>query len=145
MQIRVASFVMVVAAACGGSSSTPDASGQKDAPSGIDAAPATVMTVDCTGVTPAATVTAKTFAYTSMPAGASSSDSAIKVNDVIEFNLMPTTTHPVIPDPTSGTTDPGIIAPDNKVTCLKFTMTGTFHYDCQIHGHGVKGTVTVTQ
>ena len=132
-------------AACGSDSNNT----QMDAPgsgsgSGTDAAPATVMTVDCASVTPAATVTAKTFAYLSTPAGANASDSAIKVGDAVEFNLMPSTTHPVIPDPSSGMTDPGIIAKDNAITCLKFTAAGTFHYDCQIHGHGVKGTVTVT-
>jgi len=122
--------------ACGGDS-TPAV----DAAPGVDAAAATVMAVDCASATPTATVTDPGFKYVSTPAGAAANDSAIAVGDVVEFNLVPAMNHPVGPDPGAGMTDPGIVALDNKVTCLKFTATGTFHYQCSVHTF--KGTVTV--
>jgi plastocyanin len=139
-------FVMAAATivACGGGGG---GGGGVDAPGSgaIDApgsAAATVTTVDCASGSAAAVVTTNAGgnAYVSTPAGASSSDSAIKVDDIVMF--MPASTHPVGPDATSGMTDPGLVAPDNATTCLKFSAVGTFHYKCTVHGF--KGTVTVS-
>jgi plastocyanin len=101
----------------------------------------TVMTVSCTGVTPVATVTTPNdgLAYSSSPAGTSSTNSAIHVNDVVSF--MPGANHPVGPDTSAGMTDNGLVAPAQATTCLKFTAVGTFHYKCTVHGF--TGTVTV--
>jgi plastocyanin len=130
--------------ACGGGGG-----GSADAPAGIDSgsgsAAATVMTVDCASGSADAVVTAKTFAYTSTPAGSASNNSEIPLNGIVEFNLDPATTHPVQPYAAGGMTDSGIHAADGAVTCLKFTAPGTFHYDCMVHGPSVQGTVTVSQ
>lgn len=143
-------FVLAAAAgsmaivACGGGGSGADASGGQDSGSGSGSQTQdTVTTVDCASGSAAATVTAPGFAYVSDPAGASSSDSAIKSGDIVKFDLTTAMNHPVGPDSAAGMTDPGIVAPTGAVTCLKFSATGTFHYECTVHGF--KGTVTVTQ
>ena len=107
----------------------------------IDAAPATVKTVSCTGATIAATVTAPTFAYTSTPPGSASNNSEISVNGIIKFDLTTAADHPVGPALT-GPTDPGLVAPTGAVTCLQFTVAGTFNYRCEVHGF--TGSVTVS-
>lgn len=146
---RVLLGAIVFAVACGGSSnSTPDSGGGgSGSGSGSGSAANTVMTVDCASATPVATVTTPTigpsnFNYVSDPAGAEGSNSSdISVGDVVEF--MPSSTHPVGPDAQSGMTDKGLVALDNKTTCLKFTAAGTFHYRCT--EHGFKGIVNVSQ
>ena len=152
MRTTLMMCMAVAVTACGGGDPTTDASGSgHDATGGhdaatdghvaVDAPPATVVAVDCASVTPDATVTDANFMYTSTPAGAASNDSAIPLNGVVEFNLVPAMSHPVGPDSAAGMTDSGLKAPDNKATCLKFTASGTFHYRCTVHGF--KGTVTV--
>jgi plastocyanin len=141
MMIKLGQIVFAVGSmalvACGGSTAAVDG-----APA-IDSPPPTVTTVSCTGATIAATVTDPGFKYVSTPAGSAPNDSAIKVNDIVEFNLAGGMDHPVGPDAAAGMTDSGIHAADSMQTCLKFSAVGTFHYECTVHLF--KGTVTVTQ
>jgi plastocyanin len=140
---RVLLGTVVIAAACGGSGGGGGGGGGGvDAP-GSGSSQDTVKTVSCTGATVAATVTTPNdgFAYSSSPAGASSTDSAITINGIVEF--MPGATHPVGPNPGAGMTDNGLVAPASETTCLQFTAVGTYHYKCTVHGF--TGTVTVTQ
>lgn len=159
MRTLVSALFVVAIAACGGGGGT----GNVDAPNGdgratgnhdaavdaqpthdsaIDAPPATVIAVACGSASPVATVTDPNFTYVSTPAGSATNDSAIMINDVVEFNLVPAMNHPVVPDHAAGMTDSGLHAADGQVTCLQFTAPGTFHYECGVHLF--KGTVTVS-
>lgn len=127
MRIAFALAFSLAAAACGGdSSSTPDAAG-----SAIDAKPAEVEVVSCTGVTPVQTitVTAAPFAYS--PASAT-----INVGDVVHFS--PTSSHPT-QSGTGGTADGKFNVSSDA--CLKFTKAGTYPFFCI--PHGFTGTITV--
>jgi plastocyanin len=157
MRTPVSALFIAALTACGGGDTAIDAphsDATHDAPhvdaphidSAIDGPPPTVLTVACGSATPVATVADSNFAYTSTPQGSASNDSAIKTNDVVEFNLNGLGDHPMVPDPGTGSaplmTDSGLHAPDAAITCLKFTAPGTFHYKCLIHEF--PGTVTVT-
>ena len=117
-------FAFVALAACSSNSSTPP---MIDAPAGAT----TVQTVSCAGVTPSATImtTDTTFAY-------SPTSATITQGQVVQFTMS--TMHDVVPN-TGG--DPGLTAPFNATTCLKFTSPGTFKFHCM--PHGFQGTVTV--
>lgn len=121
------------AVACGGDDDGPSA----DAPSGgPDAdttpqpdAPAGAVTVsDCTGLTPAATITTTGTAFTN-------GDPTIAVGDVVRF--MPAGSHDMTADDDSF--DSG--APGNEA-CLTFNEVGAFPYHCSVHPT-MTGTVTV--
>ncbi len=126
---------MIALAACGNSSSNnPDAKVFKD---GAGSGGATVMTVSCTGITPAQTVMTSNFAFT--PASVS-----ISVGQVVKF--APENIHNVVPGNTNGgsaTSDPGLSCSGaGQVCCFMFTHAGTFGYHCGFHS-GMNGTVTV--
>jgi hypothetical protein len=146
--LRRGLLAVVLFAGCGSDSNN----NMIDAPgsgSGTDAAPSTVMVVDCATATPTLTVTHPTFAYTNTPAdpnsstdcGSSACEGDIAVGDVVKFDLHPNQFHPVGPDAASGMTDPNIKVTDDTTVCLKFTAAGSFHYRCTIHGF--KGIVKV--
>jgi plastocyanin len=138
---------VVLAAACGGSSNNKTDAAGSGSGSGSDQD--TVKTVACSGATLAATVTDSGDgfggSYACAPAGSASNNCEISVNGIVEFNLSANGAldHPVGPDPSSGMTDSGLVAPDDKITCLQFTAAGDYHYQCTVHGF--KGTVTVAQ
>ncbi len=125
--MRIAfALALSLAAACGGSSSNPDAAG-----SSTDAKPAEVEVVSCTGVTPVQTIT-----VTNVPFAYSPATATINVGDVVHFS--PTASHPT----SSGAGG----TPDNKFhvgadACLKFTKAGTYPFFCE--PHGFTGTITV--
>jgi len=127
MSVRCSLALSVLAlAACG-----DDGGGGVDAPSGVDAAPATVMMVTCPA-TPAATIMTQATSFS--PATATISKGAI-----IQF--VSTATHPIGPFPGGQMTDPGIVVPENTTRCLQFTASGTFKFICTVHSY--LGTVTV--
>jgi plastocyanin len=123
---------MMLVTACGGKDDGGDGSGV-DAPAGVDAAVATVVVVDPCPATPDAEVTTDdaTFAY--MP-----KDTTIAQGQVVRF--VTSSTHDVNPA-TNKPSDPGLKVGFNKMTCLRFTATGTFNFFCG--PHGFSGSITV--
>jgi plastocyanin len=118
--MRFAFSILLVVAACGGSSSSTDAPSQSSVqPVICPAAPAQTVTV--TGTT--------TFAFSPMTF-------TINVNDVVHFNT--TSMHPVASG-AGGVADGKFST--NGDACFKFTAAGTFPFFCQVHGF--TGAVTV--
>ncbi|MCE9576347.1 MAG: hypothetical protein K8W52_24580 [Deltaproteobacteria bacterium] len=127
MRIAFALALSLAAAACGGdSSSTPDAAG-----SSIDAKPADVEVVSCTGVTPAQTITVTAVPFAYSPASAT-----INVGDVVHFQVG--ASHPTASGANATADGKWNVAADG---CLKFTKAGTYPYFCV--AHGFTGTLTV--
>jgi plastocyanin len=93
----------------------------------------TVQTVDCASNAPATTVSTQNFMF---------APAAVTINSgqVVKFILEDA--HDLAPDSGAGSTDAGLTAATGATACLKFTATGTFHYECGIH-NSMKGTVTV--
>ena len=110
--------------------------------SGSGSSQATVMVVDCASVTPIATVTTPTLRLHLQP-GWLGRHELVGHPGGRCHQFMPSVTHPVGPGPAVGDDRRGLVALDNKTTCLKFTAAGNFHYRCT--DHGFKGTVNVTQ
>jgi plastocyanin len=95
----------------------------------IDAPPdaqAFVLKVDCATVTPVQTVTTVGFTFSPM-------DITIALDDVVKFAMIPASNHSVAPSP-SLPSDPGLVAPFNVDTCLRFTKAGKLNYVCNPHG-----------
>ena len=131
------SIICLVLVGCGGGGSSD----------GGGTSTAAVAVVDCSTVTPAATVTAEqTLQF--------SPDSVtIHVNDVVRWVSASTLAHTV----TSGIVTGGTVTtatPDGKFdqplntsgssVCLKFTVAGQYNYYCTHHfSSGMKGEVTV--
>lgn len=132
VRLSLASIVLALAlAACGSDNGTK----APDAPSGDSQGASTVVTVSCTGITPALTVTAMDGAY--MP-----STGTITQGQIVLFNT--TSTHDVTPghNPTDSTiADPGIHVDFNKTECRMFTQTGDYGFHCSLHFFN--GTITV--
>jgi len=130
--VFVASFC--AAAACGGSSSSnPDAKVFKDGASGNK-----VVAVSCTGITPAATITASSSADEFDPATAT-----INVGQVVQITTP--SIHNVMPghQPSdSSIADPGLTEGTSSTTCFMFTASGTYGFHCAFHSM-MNGTVTV--
>jgi plastocyanin len=121
---------LIGAGACGGNDAkTPDA-----APPGIDAPPATVQMVACSGMTSAASIVADDTLLAFQPVS-----STISQGQIATFVVAGD--HPVGPDAAAGLTDSGLKVPGGSTACLKFTAPGTFHFKCTIHGF--KGSITV--
>lgn len=136
-------FVLALFAACGGgddssdstkidAAKTADAAKVTDGSVTVDAAPATVTTVDCSTVTPAATVSTADGMFSYSPAA-----TTVAQNGVVKFVMS--STHNVAPD-TTGNTDSGLTVDFGATACLKFTAKGTFKFKCTLHGFS--GTVT---
>src|SRR5690242_5440152 len=103
--------------ACGGGSSA------KDAPMN-----ATIQTVSCTGITPAATVTTNALGTAYMnPA------TTISQGQVVEFMM------PAAHNVTSATS--GLAVDFGQTKCLMFTAPGTYSFKCSVHLF--TGTITV--
>ncbi len=130
------SIMCLVLAGCGGGSGGGD-----------NAVASSVTVVDCSTVTPAATVTAEgTLQF-------SPDTVTIPVNNVVRWISASTLAHTV----TSGIVTGGTVttaSPDGKFdqplntngssVCLKFTAAGTYNYYCTFHyAMGMKGVVTV--
>jgi plastocyanin len=113
--IRLTLAVALVA--CGGGSSA------KDAPMN-----ATVQTVSCTGITPAATVTTNATGTAYMPAA-----TTITQGQVVEFQM------PMLHNVTSAT--PGLAVDFGHTVCLMFTAPTTYSFKCSVHLF--TGTITV--
>ncbi len=98
----------------------------------------TVQVVACSSVTPAATVSATEYAFTSSTVHA-------PIGGVVMWTNNGTMTHSV----TSGTagTSNGQFSQDitpGQSVCLKFTTAGTYNYFCRFHySLGMIGSVTV--
>jgi plastocyanin len=108
---------LLLIAACSSSNdaATPDA-----------ASTATVRAVDCATVTPAASITTTSNAYTP-------NQSTIAVGGVIKWTLP-------APHDVASTTA-GLVVDFGATKCLQFTAAGTFAYHCS--AHGFTGSVTV--
>ena len=123
---RVSFALSILLAACGGSSSNPDAAVQGDA------APPSVRTVTCPpGVVPTVTTNASGDAF--MP-----SSVTINVGGIVKFALAPS--HNVNPNPIRPT-DPGLMVGLGATACLEFDKAGTFSFICSIHSFA--GMITV--
>ncbi|HTJ44774.1 MAG TPA: hypothetical protein VL463_21860 [Kofleriaceae bacterium] len=119
-------LIFAMAAACGGSSSNPDA------PASIDAKVSSVKSVACTG-SEAVTVTvvgSTQFAFSPM-------NPSITAGQAIHFNT--TSFHPVKSGTPSAPTNDFEVA--NGDGCLMFTQAGSFPFFCEVHLF--PGTVTV--
>ena len=120
---------VVVLAACGGDSKSPDAAVTHDSASN-----ATVQMVTCPA-TPAATVTTSGFMYSPMTA-------TISQGQVVKF--MPAIDHDVEPGhfPLDQTlADSGLNVSFGATTCLMFTQPGMYGFHCG--PHHFNGTVVV--
>ena len=122
------SILCLVLAGCGGGSSDGDNAGTSS-----------VAVVDCSTVTPAATVTALSSSFA--PATVT-----IPVNDVVKWTSASTLAHTV----TSGTRRSAdgkfneSLNTNGSSVCLKFTAAGTYNYFCTFHyAMGMTGVVTV--
>jgi hypothetical protein len=116
------SFVLVsFLAACGGD----------DGDKPIDAPPVTpsIVLVDPCPATPDLTITTLATAF-DMPA------STITQGKVVKF--VSTATHPI---KAQAGTDPALAVPEGQTKCFRFTMAGTFKFQCTVHGYA--GTITV--
>ena len=131
---RYALIALVVCAACGSDNSSK----QVDAPKQqMDAPGSSVVSVSCSGITPAATVTINASGDGYMPATTN-----IMQGQVVMF--MTTSIHDVFPGhhaADSTITDPGIHVDFNMTGCRMFTQTGSYGFHCSIHGFD--GTITV--
>jgi plastocyanin len=120
-------IICLALAGCGGGSDGGGGTGSTD-----------VAVVDCSTVTPAATITA-TQSNTFSPSALN-----VSVNDVVQWTSASTTNHTV----TSGTTPPTDgkfdqpLDPGTSV-CLKFTVAGTYNYYCSFHYPLMVGVITV--
>ncbi|MDQ3368332.1 MAG: plastocyanin/azurin family copper-binding protein [Myxococcota bacterium] len=131
--MRGLAIALVLLAGCSEDNkpSVDAAPGVQDAVADAPAA-ATVVTVDCAGVTPAATVMTSNFAFTPGVV-------TITVNAVVRF--APESVHNVVPG--AAPTDPGLRSGAlGEARCLRFTTAGTFNYRCQPHPN-MTGTITV--
>jgi plastocyanin len=141
--ISLAALSLGLLLGCGSSDSKPDAATTHDAAKAVDAAPAvdatpldaaidaapqTVFTVACAGVTPNATVTTTDGINAYMPAAVT-----IPVNGIIQFKTS--SFHDV------NSSASGFGVGFSAVACLKFTAAGAFPFSCSIHGFS--GLVTV--
>ncbi len=109
---------------------------------GDNAATSSVEVVDCSTVTPAATVTA-TSTNTFNPQNAP----PIAVNGVVRWisasNLAHTVTSGTSPAAEDGKFDQPLNTNGSSV-CLKFTAAGTYNYFCTFHyAMGMTGVITV--
>ena len=119
-------FAFVLAAACGGSSSNPDA------PASIDAKVSSVKSVSCNGATIAQTINVNAGGTAFMP-----NTATINANQIVHF--MTSSFHPVKSGtPASPTTDFEASSGD---ACFQFTQAGTFPFFCEVHLF--TGTITV--
>ena len=134
VRLSLSSIVLALAlAACGSDNGTK----APDAPSGDSQGASTVVSVSCTGITPAATVTPNSSGDGYMPP-----TTTIMQGQVVLF--MTTSTHDVSPGhhtPDSTITDPGIHVDFNKTECRMFTQTGDYGFHCSFHNFD--GTITV--
>jgi plastocyanin len=96
------------------------------APGGADAAPSSVVEVDCASVTPVESITTSGFAY-------SPSAVTIAVGDVVEFR--PTSSHD------ARALDGSFRVGFGERACLRFDAPGTFEFECS--PHHFTGTITV--
>lgn len=133
--LRLSLAALALCAACGSdnSSKTVDA---PQLPKDTEAADP-VVTVSCTGITPAATVTINSAGNGYMP-----DTTTISQGQVVMF--MTTSIHDVSPGhhiADSTITDPGIHVDFNMTGCRMFTQSGSYGFHCSIHNFD--GTITV--
>jgi plastocyanin len=118
----------LLVAACGGSDPAP---GGADAPdNGVDAAPATIMTVACGNEVESIE---STGGFRFMP-----NNATITAGQSIEFINGPS--HSIVP--AGATPDNGFRVGFGATTCLMFTQPGTYQYRCNPHT-SMTGTITV--
>jgi plastocyanin len=91
-------------------------------------APASVVTVSCTGATPAATFTTTATSTAYSPASAT-----VPVGAVVEFQMSPE--HNV------SSSTAGLAVDFGQTKCLQFKDAGTFDFKCSVHLF--TGTITV--
>jgi plastocyanin len=115
--------------ACGGG----DEGAKPDAPKPpVDARTSMVMAVTCPATTP---VTFTTQDVSFLPKTA-----AITLGQIVKFEST-NTSHPIIPIPGDPLSDPGLSVPGGQTKCFNFLATGTFKFQCMVHGYA--GTLTV--
>jgi plastocyanin len=122
-------IICLVIAGCGGSSS-----GGSSGTSSQD-----VAVVDCSIVTPAATIQA------TQNNNFSPSTQTISANDVVQWTSASTTNHTVTSGTSPSTADGKFDQPLDPGTsvCLKFTVAGTYNYYCSFHYPLMVGVITV--
>jgi plastocyanin len=122
--LRFTVGVGALCAACGSNSKST-----ADAKQGDAIAENAVVTVSCTGITPAATVTINATGDGYQPATTN-----ITQGQVVLF--MTNAFHNVTPGhspPDSAVADPGIAVDFNKQECRMFTAPGNFGFHCSVH------------
>lgn len=119
------SFVLVsLLAACGG-----DDGGNNDGMSMIDAPPASIAEVDpCPG----------TVAETITTLGGAFDKPAVTITQGQVVKFVSTSTHPIGAKPG---TDATLNVPEGQTKCFRFTMAGTYNFQCKTHGYA--GVLTV--
>lgn len=102
-----------------------------------DAKPSTVQLVDCNSVTTPVAITAANFAFTANPVAAT-----IKAGEGITFSVTGGV-HGMTNDSGTDAFSTGTLSMGEAPKCLRFTVAGTFHYHCIVHGAAMPGTITV--
>jgi plastocyanin len=127
MLARAFLALLIPLAACGGSSSNPDAASQ------IDGAPPSVRTVTCPpGVVPTVTTSdGNTTSY-------SPASTTISTGGIVKF--MMSSLHNVAPNPIRAS-DPGLQVGFGATVCLEFDKAGTYSFICTVHSFA--GTIVV--
>jgi len=120
------SLAGLLLAACGSSSTTPDA------PMGVDAAGPSVRALTCPpGSMPTVTTDESALAY-------APPSTTISAHGIVKFMMSPS--HNVAPNPLRAT-DPGLMVDYGKIVCLEFDKASTFNFQCL--SHGFVGTIVV--
>ena len=122
------SISALILAACGGDGDQAPV----DAPSGVDATSSKVAEVACPASTP---VTFTTQDLSFMPSMAS-----ITMGQIVKLQST-NSTHPIVPIVNDPMSDPGLRVPAGQSKCFNFLATGTFKFQCMVHGY--VGTLTV--